>query len=136
MQQIAELRSSGRPIETFNVVKKYTRNLVGYLSTVQNTITAKPTNQDNVNQVVALDHALKYVLRKNSWQDMQDEINEDTALTGLTSIHYKPKNTGKFDKYDRPIYDIEIESIQSKHVIPDPLSTKPDYSDALSLIHI
>lgn len=130
MQQIAELRSSGRPIETYNVVKKYTRNLVGYLSTVQNTITAKPTNQDRIAQVVALDHALKYVLRKNSWQDLQDEINEEAALTGLNTIHYKPKNTGKVDKYDRPIYEIEIENIQSKHVVMDPLSTKPDYSDA------
>jgi len=128
--QINELRQSGRPIETYNVIKKYTRNLVGYLSTVVTDIKIKPTSYDTIDFARRLDSTLQYILKQNLWTTLQDEINEQAALTGLTAFKYSILDTGKTDSVGRKITDIQLKLIPSKRILPDILDDSNDYSKA------
>jgi hypothetical protein len=127
-EQIMQLQAEGRPIETYNVIKKYTRNLVGYLSTVVTDINVKPTSYDSVTQAKVRDSTIKYILRQNNWDNMQDDIVRDSALSGLAAFKYMPVKTGKKDVAGREIIDINIQLIPSRRVLPDPLDNSYDYS--------
>jgi len=127
-EQIMQLQKEGRPIETYNIIKKYTRNLVGYLSTVVTDINVKPTSFDSVQQAKVRDSTIKYILRKNNWPNMQDDIVRDSALTGLVAFKYVPHDTGKKDSVGRAIVDIDIKLINSRRILPDPLDTSYNYT--------
>ena len=129
-EQIMELRNEGRPIETYNIIKKYTRNLVGYLSTVVTEINIKPASYDSVLQAKLRDSVVKYILRTNNWSSLQDDINESAALSGLTAIKYSIQSTGKKDIAGREILDIKLTLVPSRRILPDPLDTTYDYSNS------
>jgi len=129
-EQIMELREEGRPIETYNVIKKYTRNLVGYLSTVVTDINIKPTSYNSIEQAKVRDSTVQYILRRNNWESMQDDIVSRSALTGLLAIKYTPKDTGKLDVAGRKIIDIDLNLIDSRRILPDPLDNTYGYTNS------
>ena len=47
-EQIAVLDNRGQPKETFNIVKLFARMLVGYYSTIVNTVKVEPTQMSDV----------------------------------------------------------------------------------------
>ena len=129
-EQIHELKEEGRPIETYNVIKKYTRNLTGYLSTVVTDITVKPTSYEHVQQAKLRNSTVQYLLGINNWSVLQDDLNEMTALTGLTTIKYTVQKTGKKDTVGREVTTIKLQVVPSKYILPDPLDNSYDYSTA------
>ena len=47
-KQLSILKDRGQPAETFNIVKTFGRMLIGYYSTVVNTIKVVPCNQNDI----------------------------------------------------------------------------------------
>jgi hypothetical protein len=129
-EQILELQQSGRPIETYNIIKKYTRNITGYLSTVVTDINIKPQSYEDVQYAKLLDSTLQYILKQNLWSTLQDEINKHSALTGLVAFKYSIMDTGKVDSVGRTIADIQLKRIPSRRILPDILDDSDDYSKA------
>lgn len=129
-EQLNRLASRGQPAETFNVVKLFARMLLGYYSTVVNTVRVYPQQYSDVDIASLLNDTANWVLRQNNFDAEGDFIKLDGILSGLFCVYVNVEDTEKTDMFGRKIYDIKLESVPSNEIILDPMSRRPDYSDA------
>lgn len=128
--QVAVLENRGQPQETYNIIKKFSRILLGYYATVKNTILVKPVHFDDIITGTLLNDLVTQTLRVNNFNSVGDKIKLDGFLSGLMVSYIGIQDTGETDQFNRPIREITIDHIPETEIILDPLSTKDDYSDA------
>lgn len=129
-EELLVLENRGQPAETFNIVKLFTRQLIGYYSTVLNTIQIKPTQYNDIVISSILNDTVQYVLRRNQFSTEGDKIKGDGFLSGLFCTYTDVIKTGKRDKFGRPIYEIIVEHVPSYQICLDPMATRADNKDA------
>ena len=128
--QLAILNTRGQPAETFNVIKMFGRMLLGYYSTVINTIKVNPAQFDDIQTAAILHDLVNQTFRVNNFVSEGDKIKLDCILTGLMCSYVNVSKTGETDEFGRPKYKIEINHIPAMEIVMDPMSRLDDYSDA------
>ncbi len=127
---VNKLVSRGQPVETFNIIKLFSRMLVGYYSTTVNTIVADPVQYSDSTTASLVTDVIASILNTNNMDVQGDEIKLGGIVSGLMCTMQQPYKTGNRDQFGRPIYDIRISNVPDYELILDPLSTAIDYSDA------
>lgn len=128
--QLAVLENRGQPKETFNVIKLFSRQLIGYYSTVLNTVKIKPNQENDVYTASLLNDVVDYIMRKNSFEAEGDKIKLDGFLSGLFCSYIDVVDTGNTDEFGRKMKHITTEHVPSSEIVIDPMSNRADYSDA------
>jgi len=128
--QLNTLENRGAPKETFNIIKLFTRQLLGYYSTVVNTPKVKPAQYSDIDIASLLNDTTSQVLRENSFVAEGDYIKRNGLISGLFCSYINVNETGKSDDYGRPLYKIEIEHVDPSELVLDPMSIRADYTDA------
>ena len=128
--QLAVLDNRGQPKETFNVIKLYARMLIGYYSTLVNTVKANPKQEDDIATSAVLNDIIDYIFEDNNFNVEGDKLKLDLILTGLMCSYVDVQPRGDKDEFGRPKYDIKINHVPSLEIVIDPLSRLEDYSDA------
>jgi hypothetical protein len=128
--QLAILESRGQPKETFNVIKLFARMLVGYYSTVVNTVRAEPTQTSDQTIASLMTDTINAVFNRNRMPTEGDEVKLCGMISGLMCAQVTPKYAKKRDQFNRPIYDIEIKQVYDYELVLDPMSTDRNYEDA------
>jgi len=129
-EQLHTLGLRGQPAETFNVIKLFGRMLLGYYSTIVNSIKVNPAKEDSIITAQVLQDAADYVFRTNNFNSEGDKIKLDCILTGLMCSYTDVVKTGETDQFGRPKYKINIHHVPSLEIVIDPMSRLDDYSDA------
>jgi len=124
------LATRGQPAETFNVIKLFSRMLIGYYSTVVNTVIAKPKQASDATIATVLTDTIGKVFEDNYMDIEGDKIKMSCFLSGLMICRTVPVFTGQRDQYGRPIYKIVIAHVPDRQIILDPESTDENYEDA------
>jgi hypothetical protein len=127
--QLAVLANRGQPAETFNVVKMFGRLILGYYSTVVNTIKVSPVQTSDVLTSSLLNDVVDYTMRVNRMETEGDKIKLDGLLTGLMCCYITVEKTDKTDEFGRTINKVIISHVPAKEIAIDPLSRLEDYSD-------
>ena len=131
LDQLALLETRGQPKETFNVIKRFSRMLIGYYSGVINHISVESVQEADKTVAALLSDVITSTLDTNNMELKGDSIKLGGIISGLFCASVNPVATGKTDEYGRPIYGIEIEQVPDYELVLDPMmSTKEDYSDA------
>jgi hypothetical protein len=128
--QLSVLADRGQPKETFNIVKLFSRQLIGYYSTLINTIKVNPIQYSDVDTASLLDDVANEVLRDNSFSNEADAIKLDGFLSGLLCSYIDVIDSGETDKFGRKIYNITLERVPSSEIVLDPMSIRADSQDA------
>ncbi len=128
--QLAKLSNRGQPAETFNVIKLFSRMMLGYYSTVINAIVVNPTKQSSIPTASLLNDVVEYILRSNSFTHEGDKIKLGALISGLFSCYVDVVKTGRKDRFGRPEYKTVLEYVPDNELVLDPMSSKDDYSDA------
>lgn len=128
--QKALLVNRGQPAETFNVIKIFARMMVGYYSTVVNTVTANPVHERDIYTASILNEIINHIFRTNNFVSLGDKIKLSGIISGLMISYVNVKDTGEKDEFNRPVNKIVIEHVPDTEVVLDPLSRQDDYSDA------
>lgn len=129
-EQLAVLENRGQPAETFNVVKKFSRMLVGYYSTVVNTIVAVPNTFHDTTAAQLMSDTIKSSLEENNFDVEGDKIKLGGLISGLFTCMCIPYDTGMKDEFGRVIYKLRMHYVPDSQLVLDPSSTMDDYSDA------
>lgn len=130
LAQLLELANRGQPAETFNVFKRYSRMLLGFLGTVVNTVKVKGKQQRDIVTAAVLEDVLEQIMIENNFQSESIKIKLDCILAGLMATYFVVKNTGRKDPWGREIRQIEISHIPVHEIVLDPMSKREDYEDA------
>lgn len=128
--QLATLANRGQPAETFNIVKLFTRMLLGYYSTVINNIQANPIGLEDVPTASVLNDVINYTLRDNNFTSEGEKVKLSGIIAGLMVSYVDIQPTGETDKFGRPHNKVVLEHVPESEVILDPMSRRDDYSDA------
>lgn len=128
--QTSTLDNRGQPKETFNVIKLFARMLLGYYSTVVNTVTANPVQRGDIDTALLMSDILKSIFHTSSFNTVGDKIKLSGLLAGLMIAFKEPVKTGRVDQFGRPIYKIVLTHVPDNEVVIDPSSNNDDYSDA------
>lgn len=128
--QIALLENRGQPKETFNVIKLFARMLVGYYSTVLNTVRAEPTQTADQTVASLMTDTVQAIFGQNRMETEGDEIKLNGLIAGLMCAQVTPEFSGRRDQFQRPIYNVKISQVYDYELVLDPMSTDPDYEDA------
>lgn len=128
------LVNRGQPVETFNVIKLFARMLLGYYSSVVNTVRVLPKHQRDIDTASLVNEVINYTLRHNNFNDEGDLIKLSGMISGLMVSYCEVVDTGRVDEFNRPIREILIHHVPDSEVVLDPMSRLADYSDA-SYIH-
>lgn len=132
--QLAKLSDRGQPAETFNIVKMFSRMLVGYYSTVVNTAVANPTDYRYVTQASIITDIIDHTFRHNRIHKVEgDKIKLGGLISGLLVSYIDVVETGRRDEFGRPINQIKINHVPDSEIVLDPASREDDYSDATYL---
>ena len=126
---INKLVNRGQPVETFNIVKLFSRMLVGYYSTTVNTAVADPVQYEDLTTATLVTDSMASVFDANNMNVQGDQIKLGGMISGLMCTRQQPYKTGERDQFGRPIYGIKIASVPDYELILDPLSTAVDYDD-------
>jgi hypothetical protein len=129
-EQRAVLENRGQPIETFNVIKMFARMLVGYYSTIVNTVVVSPRNPRDVDTASILNDTVNNVFADNRFDIEGDEIKLGGMVSGLLCAYVNVVGTGEEDDFGRPIHRIVTHSVPDSELVLDPASKLDDYSDA------
>lgn len=130
LEQLNTLAKRGQPAETFNVIKKYSRMLLGYYSTVVNTAIALPNNpRDTINASVITD-IINHTFQQNHMDSLGDKLKLSGLLHGIMCSFTNVFETGRKDEFGRPINGIDISYVPPSQLVLDPASVLDDYSDA------
>lgn len=129
-EQLNVLATRGQPAETFNIIKLFGRMLIGYYSTIVNTVKVNPVQQDDIITAAILQDLVDYVFRTNNFTSEGDKIKLDCILTGLMCSYIDVEKTGDVDEFGRPKYKINISHVPALELAIDPMSRLDDYSDA------
>lgn len=128
--QLAILANRGQPAETFNVIKLFTRMLMGYYSTVVNTVVANPVAPEDAPSAAMLNDTITYTIRNTNFAIEGTKVKLSGIITGLMCTYVTVEETGESDQYGRPFYKILLEHVPDDEIVLDPMSRKDDYSDA------
>lgn len=129
-EQLHTLAERGQPAETFNIIKMFGRMLLGYYSTVINTIKVNPAQVDDIQTAAILHDLVNQTFRVNNFVSEGDSIKLDCILTGLMCSYVNVIETGEKDEFGRPKYKIELNHVPSMEIVLDPMSRLDNYSDA------
>ena len=129
--QLLVLENRGQPAETFNVIKLFARMLLGYYSTVVNTVTVTPKDLRSLSTAGVLNDTISHVFRDNNFDSEADKIKLSGLISGLLIAYVEIVATGEKDEFGRSINRVVISHVPDKQVILDPASTLDDYSDAV-----
>ena len=129
-EQKSILANRGQPAETFNVVKKFARMLIGYYSTQVNQLVASGTTFADMQAASMMTDVLDATFRKNRMDLEGDQIKLTGLISGLFVTYVAPVYTGKMDEFGRPINTIRVHHVPDSQLVLDPTSTMDDYSDA------
>ena len=132
-EQLAILASRGQPAETFNVIKLFARLLVGYYSTVVNTVVISPANPRDIPTAAVLNDVVNYVFDDNRFDVEGDKIKLGGLVSGLLCSYTNVEETSKRDQFSRRIYRTAVHQVPDSQLVLDPSSTMDDYSDATFL---
>ncbi len=133
--QLATLQANGQPAETFNVIKMMSNSMIGYMDSVVTDINVSPRYMGEATTSLLLNDIVQFTLDRNDWDTMNKRTKLDGLLTGLMVTYEEVIDTGKLDKYARPINEIKLSHIPSWQVRIDPMSQLDDYSDAKFIHH-
>lgn len=131
--QLNTLANRGQPAETFNVVKMFSRMLVGYLSTIVNTVKAVPVNPRDALNAALMNDTIKAVFEENRFDMVGDQIKLSAIISGVLACETNVVDTGVRDRFGRPINRVVHSDVPTSELVFDPQSTKDDYSDAMFL---
>lgn len=129
-EQLAVLEQRGQPAETFNIIKMFTRMLVGYYSTVVNTVVTKPRNPRDVINANVMNDTINYILEENRFDIEGDSIKLGGLISGLLTCYCNVEDTGERDDFNRPINRVTSYYVPDYELVLDPASKLDDYSDA------
>jgi hypothetical protein len=129
-EQLSVLANRGQPAETFNVIKLFARMLVGYYSTVVNTVVVGPTNPRDIDTAATLNDVVDAVFEDNRFDIEGDTIKLAGMISGLLCSYVDVQDTGARDSFNRPINKVVAHHIRDSELVFDPMSVKDDYSDA------
>ena len=129
-EQLEILRRRGQPAETFNLIKTFTRLLLGYYSTVVNTVKVYPKQQNDIITASILNDIVDYIFRSNSFITEAEKIKTDLILNGLMCSYVDVEELPETDEFNRPKYTINIHHVPIYELVLDPMSKLDDYSDA------
>ncbi|PIR06682.1 MAG: hypothetical protein COV55_02915 [Candidatus Komeilibacteria bacterium CG11_big_fil_rev_8_21_14_0_20_36_20] len=129
-EQLATLANRGQPAETFNVIKLFGRLLLGYYSTVVNTVKVSPEDYVDIDTANLLNDVVSYVMRTNHMETEGDKIKLDGLLAGLMCCYIDVIETGRKDRFGRTIKKIVLSHVPWQEICLDPMSKLEDYSDA------
>lgn len=129
--QLHVLADRGQPAETFNVIKMFSRMLVGYYSTVVNTAVVKPRWPKDVTTATVLNDIIDYTFNDNRFNTVEgDKIKLSAMVSGLLVSFVDVVPTKEKDEFGRTINRIIISHVPDSEVLLDPMSRADDYSDA------
>jgi len=128
-QQVT-LENRGQPKETFNIIKLFSRQLIGYYSTIINTVKVNPVQYNDIDIACLLNDTASYIMNANSFTAEGEAVKLDGFLSGLFCSYTNVAETGKTDEYGRKLYSITMEHVPSSELVLDPMSTRADYKDA------
>ncbi len=129
-EQRAILANRGQPAETFNVIKMFARMLVGYYSTVVNTVVVQPVNPRDIDTAAALNDVIESIFEDNRFDIEGDTIKLAGMISGLLCSYTSVVDTGARDSFNRPINKVVTHHVRDSELVLDPMSVKDDYSDA------
>ena len=129
-EQLAILDNRGQPKETFNVVKMFSRMLVGYYSTIVNNIVAVPTQYSDIDIAALMQDVINFEFTRNRFDIHGDQIKLGGLVSGLMCCYVSVKDSGRRDQFRRPIYRLDMAHVPDYELVLDPMSTRDDYSDA------
>lgn len=130
IDQLSLLESRGQPKETFNIIKTFSRMLVGYYSTVVNTAVALPVQYNDITMASMATDLIKAMHDRNHFITEGDKLKLSAIISGIMVCEVVPVDTGNKDQFGRPVYTIREQNIPDHEVVLDPMSTADDYSDA------
>jgi len=128
--QLATLSNRGQPAETFNVIKLFSRMLLGYYSTLVNTIKVNPIGIEDVPTASVLNDVIAYTLRSSNFSVEGEKVKLSTMISGLACVYVEVQPTGETDKFGRPHHEIVLEHVPESEIVLDPMSRRDDYTDA------
>jgi len=123
------LEARGQPKETFNVIKLFSRMMVGYYSTVINTVTVFPTQREDIEIASLLNDVVDNIFEDNDLESLGDKLKLSAIINGIIVSFIDVIETGEKDQFGRPIRKVTIDYIPSSEIVLDPMSVKDDYSD-------
>jgi len=129
-EQLNILAARGQPAETFNVIKLFARLLVGYYSTVVNTVKVRAENYSNIDTATLLNDTLDSVFEDNRFDIEGDQIKLGGMISGLLCTYTDVVDTGDRDEFNRPVNKVTIHHVPDSDLVLDPSSQLDDYSDA------
>ena len=129
-QQLSVLANRGQPAETFNVIKMFARMLVGYYSTIVNTVKVVPANPRDIVTANVLNDVVKYIFSENRFDIEGDQIKLGGMISGLLCSYTNVEPTGDYDRFGRSINKVVTHHIPDAELVLDPNSKLDDYSDA------
>lgn len=127
--QLATLYDRGQPAETFNIVKLFGRLILGYYSTVVNTVKASPVQESDTLTASLMNDVIDYTMRRNHMETEGDKIKLDGILQGLMCCYLEVVPTKQKDQFGRTIFRIQISHVPASEILLDPMSKLEDYSD-------
>ncbi len=127
--QKATLENRGQPKETFNVIKLFGRLILGYYSTVVNTVRIAPKQYNDILTASLLNDVVNHTVMSSHFETEGDKIKLDGILQGLMCLQYTVEQTGEKDQFGRNLYTIKLSHVPADEIVIDPMSVLEDYSD-------
>jgi hypothetical protein len=128
--QLDILTNRGQPAETFNIVKLFARMLLGYYSTVINTVQVNPVGLEDVPTSALLNDVIAYTMRDNNFIVEGEKIKLGGIISGLMCSYIDVQATGEKDQFGRPKHRLVLEHVPESEIVLDPMSRRDDYKDA------
>lgn len=132
-EQLMILQNRGQPAETFNVIKLFARMMIGYYSTVINTVNVTPQTYNDIDTAALLNDMVKFTFEDNRMDIEGDKLKLSGLISGLLCANCDVKRTKDIDQFGRPINRVSISHVPDSEIVLDPHSVKDDYSDATFL---
>lgn len=129
-EQLNVLNRRGQPAETFNVIKTFSRLLLGYYSTIVNTVKIVPKQQDDIVTAGVLNDIVDYIFKQNNFVAEAEKIKLDLLLNGIMCAYIDVEELQDTDEFNRPKYKINMQHVPIYEIVLDPMSMRDDYSDA------
>lgn len=128
--QLNVLANRGQPAETFNVIKKFSRMLLGYYATVVNTAVALPNNPRDIDTASVITDIITHTFERNRMDVLGDKLKLSGLVAGVMCSFVNVFDTGRKDEFGRAINGIDMSYVPDSQLILDPASVEDDYSDA------
>ena len=112
----------------------FARMLVGYYSTVVNTVVVRPRHPRDVISSTVLNDTINYILEDNRFDIEGDRIKLGGLISGFMCSYIDVEETEEVDQFNRPINRVTAHHVPDHEIVLDPQSQLDDYSDA-SYIH-